>query len=58
MITTQALTKVDINQIVTMVKQKTNIQVQEPYLDGDKWIFELRTADEAEKARNAASESQ
>ena len=57
MTTTQALTKHDINSIVTMVKQ-VNITVQEPQLDGDKWIFELRNEDEAERARFAASEAQ
>ena len=57
MTTTQALTKLDINQIVTMVEQ-ANINVGEPTLEGDKWIFELQSAEEAKRALHAASESQ
>ena len=56
MTTTQALDKADINQIVTKVKQ-ANINIDEPFLDGEKWIFEFVTAEEAEKALVAASES-
>ena len=58
MITTQELTKIDISKIVTMVKQ-VGIAIEEPYLDTDnKWVFELRNEEEAERARCAASESQ
>ena len=57
MTTTKALTKLDINQIVTMVKQ-ANIIIDEPSLEGEKWIFELRSAEEAERALLAASNSQ
>lgn len=35
-----------------------NIAIEEPYLDGSKWVFELRSEEEAEKARKATSESQ
>jgi len=41
MTTTQALTKVDINQIMTLIKQ-ANLSIQEPYLEGEKWIFEMK----------------
>ena len=33
MTTMQALTKVDINQIMTLIRQ-ANLSIQEPYLEG------------------------
>lgn len=57
LVTTQTLTKHDINQIVTMVKQ-ANIAIEEPFLDGSKWVFTLRSEEEAERAKRATKESQ
>ena len=57
MTTTQALTKIDINQIMAMTKQ-ANLNIGEPYLDEGTWIFELKSLEEAQRALSAVTESQ